>query len=510
MNPSIHSLRLSRRALLGGGSAVAAAGLVGGCASQTNKQSPPAFVAPTSSAVATTEAARRSSGREVSVTLTARTDDIDLAGKSAKTWSFGTIPAQPLRVSAGDTLRATVRNQVPQATSVHWHGIAIRNDMDGVAGLTQTPIATNDSREYRFITEHPGTYWFHPHVGTQLDRGLYGALIVEDPDEPLQYDREWVVVLDDLLDGVTTTPDKVLSELSRGMSDMGMGGMGDMPMRMGNTLMGAKSELLGGDAGDVYYPTYLINGQPPQDPATFRGKPGDRVRIRIINASGDTAYRVALGDHTMTITHTDGYPTVHRTVDSLLIGMGERYDVIVTLKDGVFPFAALAEGKSAGGFAVARSSRGTAPKSTINLPQFNRRIGVASKLTAASTVRLRTAKPDQTVTMRLTGTMEKYDWAINGQRFDSNKPLQGALAVTQGQRIRLNFVNNTKMWHPMHLHGHTYQHPDNGPRKDTSIVLPGQTLSVEFDADNPGRWLSHCHNIYHGESGMMTVVAYRE
>ena len=106
--------------------------------------------------------------------------------------------------------------------------------------------------------------------------------------------------------------------------------------------------------------------------------------------------------------------------------------------------------------------------------------------------------------------MEKYDWAINGKRMNMDQPMRDALGIADGERVALEFKNSTTMWHPMHLHGHTYQLPGGGPRKDTSIVLPGTTLRVEFDADNPGRWLTHCHNVYHGEAGMMTTIAYQE
>ena len=104
--------------------------------------------------------------------------------------------------------------------------------------------------------------------------------------------------------------------------------------------------------------------------------------------------------------------------------------------------------------------------------------------------------------------MAKYDWGVNGDLYDDMNPLRGAGIVRAGERVRLRVVNETTMWHPFHLHGHTYQHRSGGPRKDTSVVLPKSTLTVEFDADNPGRWLAHCHNVYHGESGMMTVIGY--
>ncbi len=498
---------LTRRALLGAGLSAATIATLAACSS--GPSTPPRIIGPTSPAVAAVEKARRQSGAVRTFTLDAAPSQLDLAGTTAKTWSYGSVPAPVLRVRAGDSIRATVNNGLTEPTTVHWHGVALRNDMDGVPPITQAAIGTGKAFTYDFIAEQPGTYWFHPHVGVQLDRGLYGALVVDDPHEPLAYDAEWIVILDDWLDGVTATPDQVLSQLSKGMGMGGMG-MGGMFMRMGNMLMGANSPLLGGDSGDVYYPLYLINGRPPTDPETFTAKPGTRVRIRLINAGSDTAFRVALGSHPLTITHTDGYPVEPKQVDSVLIGMGERYDVLVTLGDGVFPFVASAEGKQAGGFAVVRTGSGTAPTATLTLPELSSaRVGTAGIVKAATGVRLASRTVDRNITMTLTGGMARYDWAINGRRFNPSEPLRDALTVRQGERVRLDFVNKTMMWHPMHLHGHTYQHLGGGPRKDTSILLPGRTLTVEFDADNPGQWLSHCHNIYHAESGMMAVVAYQ-
>ena len=125
------------------------------------------------------------------------------------------------------------------------------------------------------------------------------------------------------MDGTSSSPSASPSGSSRGFM-----------------LMGAQSRLLGGDAGDVNYPYHLVNGRVPADPAIFRTKPRKRVRLRLINAGGDTAYRVALGGPKRTITHTDGFPVRHQQVDALLIGMGERDDVLVTLDDGVFPLVA--------------------------------------------------------------------------------------------------------------------------------------------------------------------------
>ncbi|GGL35849.1 multicopper oxidase MmcO [Streptomyces anthocyanicus] len=534
---------INRRSVLLAGLGAAGAGALAACTNGSGS-SGKALISPSASAVAAKEKKRKGTGRQEKVALTAAPAMIDLGGGvMPKTWAFdGRTPGKEIRLSVGDTLVAELSNQLPNktTTSIHWHGIAMRNDMDGVPPVTQSAVRAGSTFTYRFITDHPGTFFFHPHVGVQLDRGLYAPLIVEDPKETLDYDDEWVVLLDDWVDGVTGTPDEVFAELRQGMGGMGhdMGGssspsssgmeghdMGDMGgMDMGSDapspsassggmskfmLMGAESELLGGDAGDVKYPYHLINGRVATDPDVYTGKPGKKVRLRIINAGGDTAYRVALGGHKLTITHTDGFPVQHQEVDALLVGMGERYDALVTLGDGVFPLVSVAEGKSANGFALVRTSSGSAPKPTVRPKELKGMIMSASQLRAADDVRLKSAKTDVTHQIKLTGSMDKYNWAINGRPFDMKDPGSNPILIQEGQRVRLDFVNDTDMWHPMHLHGHTYQIGDSGPRKDTAIVLPKKKLSVFFDADNPGQWMLHCHNAYHGEAGMMANVAYQ-
>jgi FtsP/CotA-like multicopper oxidase with cupredoxin domain len=292
MNSALPNASLTRRGFLAVGTGTLAAIVLASCAA------PPRYITPTGAAVRAGELARGGTGRIMSVDLIASPTQIDLAGTVANTWSYGTVPGSTIRLSAGDTLRAKLRNALPDDTSVHWHGLALRNDMDGVPGATQAPIAAGNDFNYEFVADQPGTYWFHPHVGPQLDRGLYGALIVEDPNEPLTYDDEWVVILDDWLDGVTGTPDEVLKELSGGMGGM-MSGSGS------HMMMGTRSDLLGGDAGDVAYPYFLINGRPPADPETFTSTPGKRIRLRIINAGADTVFHVALAGRDLAI-HGDG------------------------------------------------------------------------------------------------------------------------------------------------------------------------------------------------------------
>ncbi|MBY8856813.1 multicopper oxidase family protein [Nocardia sp. CA2R105] len=509
--------RLNRRGFLALGTGVATAAVLAACTKTASVSRN--LVQPDSGPVRAAEDARRAAGAPVrQVALRAAPATVDLGGVQVQTWTYdGKLPGQEIRVNRGDVLHTTLTNALPAPTTIHWHGIALRNDMDGVPDLTQAAVAPGRDFTYEFTAPDAGTYFFHPHVGVQLDRGLYAPLIVEDPAEGKDYDTEAVVVLDDWLDGVDgRDPDKELRRLqAQGMAGMSMGGMSGMDMgRMGGMNMGGMSmptdpnAPLGSDAGDIKdYPYYLINGRIGADPVTFSAKPGQRMRLRIINAAADTAFRVAVGGHQLRVTHADGYPVQPVTTSSLLIGMGERYDVIVELGDGVFPLLAAAESKTGQGFALIRTGGGTPPAADVRPAELTVIPLTADKLDAAEPVRLPRRSPDKTLDLALGSDSKKYVWTINGEAYPDHTPLD----IAEGQRVRLRLVNHTMMFHPMHLHGHTFQlvtPAGTGPRKDTSIVLPMQTVEVDLQADNPGQWMVHCHNAYHGEAGMMSVLSY--
>jgi FtsP/CotA-like multicopper oxidase with cupredoxin domain len=189
--------------------------------------------------------------------------------------------------------------------------------------------------------------------------------------------------------------------------------------------------------------------------------------------------------------------------------MGERYDVLVTLGDGVFPLVAVAEGKKDAALALVRTAGGQAPPASTRPAELDGRIVTYPQLAATDPVRVPARAADRTIRLELTGGMMAYDWAFNGRPFDHAHPTRHASVVRAGERVRVDFVNATMMFHPVHLHGHTFAIGEpRGPRKDTAIVLPGRTLATYFDADNPGLWAVHCHNAYHAESGMMTLIGY--
>ena len=507
-----------RQLLIAGGSAL----VLAACGPTGRSSSPAAtvggsVVGPTDPSVEQRDAQRRTAGAAtVRATITAAPTKVNIGGLDVDTWAFGDRPsAGGLRAKVGDVIEARFVNELPTANTLHWHGIALRNDMDGVHDLTQPAVAPGSEFTYRFTVPDAGTYWFHPHMGLELDRGLYAPLIVEDPHDPVSADVDATLMLDDWLDGYGPTQEEVFATLKQGHGMADTGGMGSMDMAdmggmggMGSTNATGKGSMNGGISGDVAYLVHVINGRAPYDRETVTAKPGQKVRIRLINAGSDTAYRVAITGHRLTVTHADGFPITPVEVDNVLLGMGERYDVIITAQDGAFPIVAVPEGKSDGpAEAVLRTSTSAAPPQLGSLPaELNGRALAYGDLVASDAVRLPAKDPDRRADIVLTGSMGAYDFGIGGKNFPDTAPI----AVRQGERLRLKIHNNTMMFHPIHLHGHTFQMVNDGSaRKDTVNVLPMTAVEIDINADNPGQWMLHCHNTYHLETGMATLMSYR-
>ena len=422
---------------------------------------------------------------------------IELGGQPVATWAYnGVVPGPEIRLTEGDTLHVTVKNRLPEGTTIHWHGVPLVNSMDGVPGVTQPPVQPSQDYVYTFVTPAAGTYLYHSHAGLQLDRGLYGPLIIQPKRETLTYDNEFVVVLDDWLDGMPGTPEDAMKQLIKKgdpmSSMMSMGGMGAAQV-----------------PPDLLYPLYLINGRTSDNPLELVVRQGQKSRLRFINASASTIYRLALGGHRLTVTHTDGQPVEPVEVDALRIGMGERYDVLVPANNpGVWQLAAQVEGSMRMTRAIVRykGSLAPLPPTTYQPPELMRQLLLYSMLKAAPGIFVPPGgDPDQVVSLKLSGGMGQYVWKINDQVFDKADPI----VVGKQSLIRFQFDSQSMMPHPMHLHGHFFQ-VDNGtgrgPLKDTVLVDPKKQLTINWVSDNPGAWAFHCHNRYHENAGMMRVV----
>ncbi|MCI2238658.1 multicopper oxidase family protein [Paenibacillus sp. TRM 82003] len=518
---------VGRRGLLLAGAAGTGVALAG-CGSEGRADPGPSapaldLVAATDPEVAAAEARRSASGRTVEVGLVARAATVDLAGRAVDTWVYGDGLAAPeIRVGRGDRLRAVVRNELAESTTVHWHGIACRNDMDGAAPATQEAIAPGAEFTYDFIVPDPGTYWYHSHSGMQSDRAMLGPLVVEDPEDSSGADEEFVVVLDDWVDGLGTTPDAVLQALNPALT----GGHGGHAGHAGHgaaapatpsaseaaTAAGlvagdhGRSDALGGMTGHITYPLHLVNGRPPEDPAVLEAAPGARVRLRLVNAAAETAYRVAVAGHEMTVIAADGFDVEPVVTDALVIGSAQRYDVLVTARSGAWPVVAVVEGRSGHAAAVLRTRDATGSAGSLatvpDLPELSGRLVLESAMRPAARSVLEQREPDRSYSIDLIEVEGRYAWGMAGAD-------AGNLVMREGERVRITMNNTTSMWHPMHTHGHTFAIPEyGGLRKDTALVLPGQSMSIDFDADNPGEWMFHCHNVYHFEAGMTANMRY--
>lgn len=426
--------------------------------------------------------------------------DFEAGEQAFLTWGYGgNVPGPEIRVTEGDILRVRVMNRLPEGTTVHWHGLPVPNAMDGVPGVSQSQIRPGEDFVYEFVVPMAGTHMYHSHVGLQLDRGLYGPLIVEPRSEDLSYDREYVLLLDDWLDGAPgKSPEAVFEGLKDGTGGMMGGGMGSM-MR----------------GGRIKYPLYLVNGRPPDDPKVLSVRRGERVRLRLMNLAAETVFRFAVDGHPLTVTHADGLPVEPVEVDVLRIGMGERYDVLLRMDDpGVWQVAADPEGKSGLARALLRYEE-TARSSP---PADFRPPNLAGRLLSYSDLMTRGIEsfpsdgpftgPDRLHRLTLSGGMGAYEWTMEGQTYPGADPLE----VREGEWVRVELQNQSMLPHPMHLHGHSFQLRNgtrNGPFKDTAIVEPHMGgLAFDFVADNPGEWFFHCHNAYHMESGMARLVSY--
>jgi FtsP/CotA-like multicopper oxidase with cupredoxin domain len=442
--------------------------------------------------------------------------EFDVGGRKVQTWGYqGSVPGPEIRVTEGDTLHVKVANRLPADTTIHWHGLPVPNAMDGVPHITQPPIKSGKDFTYEFVVPTAGTYVYHSHVGLQLDRGLYGPLIVEPKKEALEYDREYVLLLDDWLDGIGGTPEDMLKVLQASGGGMGGGMMGGMG---GGMMGGGRGQGGPGLSEAVDYPLYLINGRAPNDPDTLNVRSGEKARLRLVNPSGETVFRFAVGGHRLTITHSDGQPVEPVEVDVVKLGPGERYDVMVEANNpGVWQVAAAPEGKNGLARAVLRyeeSSQSSPPPTGSRPQELSGRLLSYGDL---RTIRDETfpsdglfGGPDRTLDLTLSGGMGNYVWTINGQAYPDADPLE----VSKGEWVRVHLTNQSMMTHPMHLHGHFFQllnGTGRGPFKDTMLVEPHMGEAIfDFVADNPGEWFFHCHIVYHMESGMARVLTYRD
>jgi CopA family copper-resistance protein len=541
----------------------------------------------------------------------------------------GTIPGPVIRLKEGQQAALRVTNRLEESSSIHWHGLLLPPAMDGVPGVSFAGIEPGATFTYRFPVKQSGTYWFHSHSGGQELAGLYAPMIIDPIEpEPFRYERDYVVMLSDWS---FDSPETLLSNLKKqggyynfqkrtaGEFFTDVGRMGFWPA-LQNYLMWDRMRMDPTDFADVtgYTFTYLMNGLSPAGNWTGLFRPGERVRLRLINAAGMTFYDVRIPGLTMTVVQADGQNVQPVVVDEFRMGPAETYDVIIepaedraytifaeTMDRSGYARGTLAprQGMSAeiperrprpartmedmgmsmesmdmpgmkmdgtehsgstqrnessddhasmehklhdsgtppvhdvhempamdagdhdrstipgaeptkhgpdhhgpGNQTVAEYSKNRMGEPGGGLEGSGRRVLLYTDLKSLAPYPDQ-REPEREIELHLTGQMNRYMWSFDGKTYSEAKE---PIHFRYGERMRLTFVNDTMMEHPLHLHGMWMQmENDTGaylPRKHTVVVKPAERLSVAITADAPGRWAFHCHLLLHMEAGMFRVV----
>lgn len=476
------------------------------------------------------------------------------------------FPAPTLTWTEGEDVVVHVTNHLDEPSSVHWHGLLLEGSMDGVKGLNGYPgIAPGETFTYRFTVRQNGTYWYHSHTNGQEQDGLYGTLLIRPRGaDVIRADREHVVMLSDysaetantILANLKTSADyynrarRTVGDFLQDVEGKGWGVAWQSARDWGTMRMSPT------DLADVSGYTFLVNGKTPQQNWTGLFRPGETVRLRLVNASAMSFYDVRILDTEqkrlpMTVVMADGRAVEPLPVEEFRFGVAETYDVLVT-PPADKAYTIVAEPIDRSGFALATLAPREGmtglqpqqrPRALLTMADMGMKHDMGkmdhSRMTPAELAEMRTqmrsgwaqtgapagdrvlsyaqlrflgeqadTRPAQReITVTLGGNMERYIWTMNGQTAPDAEPI----ALRYGERVKLTFVNETMMAHPMHLHGmfvqlDNRQPAEKLPDKTVVIVPPGQSYSVLLTADEPGEWSFHCHLLYHMASGMMNKV----
>ncbi|MCI0465743.1 MAG: multicopper oxidase family protein [Beijerinckiaceae bacterium] len=451
---------------------------------------------------------------------------IEVNGKPAPVFRIGGPGGVAgLTAETGSQFRVRVENHIGAPSLIHWHGLTPPWRQDGVAGVSAPPVPPGGHADYDFPLTFGGTYWMHSHYQLQEQLLMTAPLIIRDPGAS-SGEQEIIVLLNDFS---FTPPSQIFAQLRKGQTvaaHAGHGGHMSMPPEtampemkpegsrgMAGSAMAMPPGGAGPDLNDVKYDAFLANDRTLADPEIFKAEAGGRVLLRIINGSSMSNYHIVLGQLEGELTAVDGHPIVPVRGRVFPAAVAQRLDIRLTLPPGpgAYPVLAVLEGErkqsgvivTAGGGAVARLPElAEAPSLPLNLD-------LESQLRAAKP--LNTRPVDRTHILNLTGDMGTYQWSINNVAWTESTP---PLEIKEGERVELVFVNKTPMPHPMHLHGHVFQvaaidgRRFPGAMRDTVLVPPKTSVTVAFDANNPGLWALHCHLLYHLEAGMFATLRY--
>ncbi|MEL6278676.1 MAG: multicopper oxidase family protein [Pseudomonadota bacterium] len=424
-------------------------------------------------------------------------------GPATKAWLYnGTAPGPVLRARQGEELKVDFKNQLPEPTTVHWHGLRVPVEMDGVPFLSQPPVAPGESFTYRLQLEDAGTFWYHPHVNSseQVGRGLYGLLIIEELPEAaarLGADREVAWAIDDwrLDDDAQIAPFGSFREMSHAG-------------RIGNVL--------------TVNGTYLTNTEL---------RAGERIRLRLANVANAQTFYLKFAPFDPWLVALDGHPVPPRRLgeDGLWLGAAQRADLVLDVDldpgetakvideaygaDRAFEVMTWTVGDAAPIRTDSLPPPQMLPPNPIRRPDLStaaeHRLALEGGAMSGMTGAMMGGKMIGMRELAQAGKMWALNGAVPADIYKDPRLFQFDLGRTQ----IIALENKTRWAHPIHLHGHSFHVLKDGEDplagaeiRDTVLLLPQESARIAFVADNPGKWMLHCHVLEHQAAGMMGVV----
>jgi CopA family copper-resistance protein len=522
---------------------------------------------------------------------------VKFTGRNKKAIAInGSIPAPTLVFTEGDTAEIYLHNMLKEETSLHWHGVILPNQADGVPFLTTKKVGPGETHLYKFKVVQNGTYWYHSHSALQEQSGMYGALLFRTREEAMRdmsmndtamsmppknnlYDKEYIVVLSEWADENPMQIQRRLRtandwfSIKKGSTQSYAEAIkeGQFKTKLTNEWKRMKAM----DVSDVFYDKFLLNGRPVFNAPEF--KAGDKIKLKVVNAGASSYFWLGYAGK-ITVIGNDGNDMVPVEVDRLIIAPAETYDLVVTVpEDMSYEFRATSEDRTGySSFWLGRGHKMPAPTlprlkyfegmkmmndmmntdgtmknmgmqmsnqimdmnsvmypeltggenedtdSTMqmdhsghdmsNMPGMN--MGSGSIVTLNYDMLrspVKTSLPDgpaRTLHFNLTGNMNRYVWTLDNKTVTETDRIM----IKKGEVLKLILTNNSMMRHPMHLHGHDFRVLNSqweySPLKNVIDIMPMETDTIQFAANQSGNWFFHCHILFHMMAGMGRVFTY--
>ncbi|WP_027372433.1 multicopper oxidase domain-containing protein [Chryseobacterium sp. UNC8MFCol] len=531
-------------------------------------------------------------GKTVRYDLYVKDTIVNFTGKNRRALAInGKLQAPTLYFTEGDTAEIYLHNMLKENTGLHWHGVILPNEHDGVPYLTTKPVKPGETHLYKFKISQNGTYWYHSHEALQEQIGMNGILVFKKREgEPkTEYNAEIPVLLGDWSDD---DPMQIARRLHMANTDWYAVKKNAVQsyweaIKSGNLGTKALNEwkrMEAMDVSDVYYDKFLINGVPSSDYSNL--KAGDKVRLRIANGGSSTYFWLNYGGGKIKVVGNDGNDVVPIEVDRLIVGVSETYDIEVTIPENKsFEFRATSEDRighaslwlgsgekveapnlprlmlfegmkmmngmmeMSGNMKPMNMTMGNQmmdmnevmyPELSENqrkttMKHMNEMMGVKTRedkiedhsqhsgmdMKEEKTIKRLSynilKSPEKTILptdslremkFTLEGNMNHYLWTLDNKTVTETDKI----LIKKGEILRIKLYNNSMMRHPMHLHGHDFRlinsKGDYSPLKNVVDIMPMETVTIEFAANQDGDWFFHCHILYHMMAGMGRIFSY--